>query len=541
MQNFENPVSIDTPNILFQKEIERIKDIIGDPTVQSYAQVRDYLILLGIKIENIPSSSEIQERISKREALIGELRQAGYPNSLGNVPIRQLEKLKKIPNGSDVVKNRDKLEAELEKQQAPVEQTIKEATDIEGPLGRVRNSALGKRYEKIFNEIREYHRATGQHNFMYQFPPFFRRNQPAQPQQPKKSSKERKAERKTLGLDKKFVRFSESSDYELNKDLVAMRLSYLEHASVFEKDKKMMADLTKKEDALKKSLDELSKGSPKYEKMESDLKIIKKQKDETALKLSAKELQYQPYLKKIENDKNVKNALIIKQMFEEGIDPESKIAYRQVEKKVKKQLRDEEKMIRKMERKSLRIGPFTRGFFARRRIGKINQMKEKAIQLGYSDPTQLMHSGYLNKKVLERIEHKQKLIEEAKRYGLSPSNTTAHELNVERRVHQLGLHRVNNLPVVGPAIVGGFRRFWSVGNRTIGTNQTLNQIDPLHGGVQRLAPRRIAGFILKTRQRLGMTSKVASETGKVGKGIFKGIMEVKTQLEKGIPEKKEGK
>lgn len=183
MQNFENPVSIDTPNILFQKEIERIKNIINDSTVQTSMQVESYLTLIGLSLRDNPSEGEIRLGMNRREKLVNSLKQKNYPDSLDNVPIRLLEKLGKIPNGSDVVKNRDKLEAELEKQQAPIEVDEKEGTDVEGPLGKVRNQRLRKAYEKfIHTGIELDKRLNPPQNIV--FNPFARRNQPAQPQQP---------------------------------------------------------------------------------------------------------------------------------------------------------------------------------------------------------------------------------------------------------------------------------------------------------------------------------------------------------------------
>ncbi len=173
MSNFENKNLAELSKQ--DTSIDRLREIINDSTIQTREQIAGYLTLLGLKIENNPSSLEIQKRASQRETLIAELRQAGYPASLNNLPISKLEKLKKIPNGSEVIKNEDLLTMQLEKQQTTINTSVEEIRGEEGPLKQVRNPRLRNAYEKLIHTgIKLDKRLNPPQNIA--FNPFARRN-----------------------------------------------------------------------------------------------------------------------------------------------------------------------------------------------------------------------------------------------------------------------------------------------------------------------------------------------------------------------------
>lgn len=384
MSNFENKNLAELSKQ--DTSIDRLREIINDSTIQTREQIAGYLTLLGLKIENNPSSLEIQKRASQRETLIAELRQAGYPASLNNLPISKLEKLKKIPNGSEVIKNEDLLTMQLEKQQTTIKSAEK-ATDAAEQLAQVHNPKLKATYKKLLDAGKRVH-----HQPAFLVPP-------------------------------------------------AMRPGVI--PSTIPKNKF--------------------------------------------------EIQAQ-----------------------------------------KKTLKNKSQKDRKDLRTKFKIGPLTRGFFARKRLESIQTMMNQAQMLGYKDPEQLFKAGFLNKGSLKRIENKQKLIVEATRLGLNPQYTTAHELNVERRIHQLGLDKI-------PLLGGRARWLMNLGNRTLTSNQAITEIDPLKHSQQRFMPRRLAWGIGFPRRIVGkvINKKTLNETKNISKGILKGILEVKNQLEgKGGGDKK---
>lgn len=322
-------------------------------------------------------------------------------------------------------------------------------------------------------------------------------------------------------------------------DDIKKRAEDLDPAQMWSGAEKQIKDLKKKKTELEAAIDKArAEGLP--DQQISILEIQKQQYDQALrdgnTKLNEIKQKADPYKRLIEADPGLIKAKTYKQMFAAGMDPNDKISYGKLEKKVRHLVRDERKMKRLEGRMKYRLSPFTRGIFARRRISKIEEMKAKAIELGYKDPDQLQKAGFLNRKVLKRIENKKNLINKAEELGLKPELTTAHELNVEKRIHRFGLNR-------SPGVANVFRKVMNFGNRTLTSNQAITEIDPIKHRQQRFMPKRLAkafGAPRRAVQKI-INPKRVSEGAKVGKGIFKGILEVKTQLEKGIPEKKDGK